>query len=195
MSPIIRLAEQSDAAQVQAIYAPFCTDTVVSFEETAPPVDQMWQRIASTLERWPWLVCTDGATVLGYAYAGNHRERAAYRWSVEVSAYVAEGQRRRGVGRALYTALFALLRLQGYVNAYAGITLPNLASVGLHEAVGFVPVGVYRAVGYKKGAWHDVGWWQLALRSHQASPPEPISLPEARWLPGWAAALHRERGA
>jgi phosphinothricin acetyltransferase len=178
MSWSIRLAEASDAGQVQAIYAPFCIDSVVSFEETAPSVDEMRQRMSRTLEHLPWLVCVNGQRVLGYAYAGRHRERAAYRWSVEVSAYVAEGERGRGVGKALYAELLRLVRVQGYVNAYAGITLPNPASVRLHEAVGFVPVGVYRSIGYKRGAWHDVGWWQLALRPHPADPAEPLSLAE-----------------
>ena len=188
MNVTIRLASEEDAAGVLAIYAPFCA-TPVSFEEEPPSLDEMRRRIARTLERWPWLVCADGAEVLGYVYASPHRERAAYRWSVEVTAYVAAGQRRRGVGRALYTSLFRLLEWQGYCNAFAGITLPNPASVGLHEALGFRPIGVYRHVGYKCGAWHDVGWWQRELRPPEPEPPPPRDLPELKGEAAWQAAL------
>jgi L-amino acid N-acyltransferase YncA len=114
--------------------------------------------------------------VLGYAYASPHRERAAYRWSVDVAVYIAEQARRRGVGRQLYSTLFAMLVELGYYNAFAGVTLPNPASVGLHESMGFTPVGVYRNVGYKLGAWHDVGWWRRPLQPPAADPAEPRSL-------------------
>jgi phosphinothricin acetyltransferase len=133
----------------------------------------MARRIRKTLEHFPWLVLDDGGAVAGYAYASKHRERPAYRWSVDVSVYVDPGYRRRGVGRALYAALFALLRPQGFFKAYAGITLPNPGSVGLHTAVGFAPVGVYRGVGFKHGAWHDVEWYQLELLPERPAPEEP----------------------
>jgi phosphinothricin acetyltransferase len=161
----IRLATESDALVVHAIYAPIVRDTVISFEYEAPSVDEMRGRIAKTLPRYPWLVCErepDGE-MLGYAYAGPHSERTAYQWSANVSVYVNASGRRMGVGRALYTALFELLRRQNIVNVHAGIALPNAASVGLHESMGMTPVGVYHRVGYKFGAWHDVGWWELAL--------------------------------
>jgi L-amino acid N-acyltransferase YncA len=189
MSCKIRLARTDDDAGVHAIYAPFCEHTVVSFETEAPSVEEMAGRIARTLQFHPWLVCEEGGRVLGYAYATSHRQRAAYRWSVEVSAYVADGHRRRGLGRAMYTSLFRVLELQGFCNAYAGVTLPNPASVGLHEAMGFVPVGVYRRVGYKFGAWHDVGWWQLALLPHPPHPAEPRPVGEVAGGPTWEAAL------
>jgi L-amino acid N-acyltransferase YncA len=127
--------------------------------------------------------------VRGYAYAGAHRSRTAYQWSVDVSIYVGDGMQRRGVGRALYTALFGVLRGQGFYNAYAGATLPNPASVGLHEAVGFERVGVYREVGYKFGAWHDVIWWSLPLQPKAAQPAPPIPFAEFRHRPECAAAL------
>jgi phosphinothricin acetyltransferase len=127
--------------------------------------------------------------VLGYAYAGAHGSRAAYQWSVDVSVYVREGARRTGVGRALYASLFAVLDLQGFYNAYAGATLPNPASVGLHESVGFRLVGVYRGVGYKLGAWHDVGWWHLPLRERVADPDPPADLPSVVGSEEWDAAL------
>ena len=134
-------------------------------------------RIVSTIEHTPWLVCECAGELLGYAYASPHSERAAYRWSLNASVYVAAGCRRLGIGRALYTSLFALARLAGYYAVHAGVTLPNAPSVGLHESLGFVPVGVYRAVGFKFGGWHDVGWWQLELRPRALVPAAPIALP------------------
>jgi len=149
--------------------------------------------MAAVLEYAPWLVCADGrgprGPVLGYAYASRHRDRAAYQWSVDVSVYVHETARRKGIGRALYTSLFALLHLQGFCAAHAGITLPNEASVGVHECLGFRPVGVYPSVGFKLGAWRDVGWWQLPLRERQGEPAPPLSFAAVLRLPGFAAAL------
>ena len=188
----IRLARPADAAGIGAIYAPFVASSPTSFELTPPTVTEVAARVESTLVHTPWLVCADGDDVLGFAYASKHRERAAYRWSVDASVYVHGRAHRRGIARALYTSLFELLRLQGFYAAHAGITLPNPASVGFHEAMGFRPVGVYRKVGYKMGAWHDVGWWQLPLRERTDSGPEPtppLSIAEAQAEPGWAAAL------
>jgi phosphinothricin acetyltransferase len=185
---VIRLATPDDAGQVLKVYAPYC-HTPISFELVPPSLDEMRRRLVRVLENYPWLVCEDGGDVLGYGYAAAHRERAAYRWSVDTTVYVRQEQRRRGVGRAVYTALFKLLALQGYCNAYAGVTLPNPASVGLHEAMGFLPVGVYRQVGYKNDAWHDVAWYQLLLQSRPASPPPPRPLAETVGTPGWDAAL------
>jgi len=188
MPPTIRLATQADADAVAAVYAPYCEATPISFEETAPPPEEMARRIRAVTERLPWLVLEDGA-LAGYAYAGPHRERAAYRWSVDVTVYVAQPFHRRGVGRALYGALFPMLRQLGYYKAYAGVTLPNPGSVGLHRAVGFEPVGIYRGVGHKYGVWHDVVWLQMALQPEVASPPPPRPLSALLDTPEWAAAL------
>lgn len=188
-SPSIRLAVAADAAQIAAIYAPFCTDTPVSFEMTAPTVEEMAQRIEKITARLPWLVLEQDGEIAGYVYASPHRERAAYQWAVDVAAYVAPSYRRHGIGRALYTSLFRILIQQGYFKAYAGIALPNPASVGLHEAMGFEPVGVYRGVGYKLGAWHDVGWYQRALQPERPEPEPPRSLHDMMLLPEWAATL------
>lgn len=176
MPAAIRLARPSDGPAVAAIYAP-CVATPISFELEAPDGAEMSRRIERTLARTPWLVCVDAADLLGYAYATGHRERAAYAWSVEVSAYVHERARRRGVARALYASLCATLEAQGFRNAYAGIALPNEPSVALHEASGFGRVGVYRAVGYKLGAWHDVLWMERALAPRVVDPAPPIALP------------------
>ena len=186
---MIRLARSDDAAAVAAIYAPFVTGSATSFEYSPPDAVETAARIASTLAYAPYLVSEAGGEVLGFAYASKHRERAAYQWSVDVSVYIHERARRQAVGRALYTSLFALLRLQGFYSAHAGISLPNPASVGLHEALGFRPVGVYRSVGFKRGAWHDVGWWQLALRERTGTPDPPRSMAEAQRDPEWETAL------
>lgn len=170
---------ERDAPAIAGIYRPAVETTIASFEERAPVPDVMARRIAATLARTPWLVADDrDDRVVGYAYAGPHRERAGYRWSVDVSVYVDPAHHGRGIGRALYAELFRILRRQGFVNAYAGIALPNPASIALHEAVGMELVGVYRRVGWKFGAWHDVAWYGLRLAEAEGAPPEPIPLPE-----------------
>lgn len=185
----IRLAIEDDAAQIQAIYAPFVRETIVSFEVDVPDMDEMRRRIRAALERFPWLVLLRGEKLLGYAYASQHRARSGYQWSVDVSVYVHPEARRMGIARALYTSLLNCLIVQGFYNVYAGIALPNLASVGLHEALGFLPVGVYRGVGYKLGTWHDVGWWHHLLQPLPDAPTSPLTLAEVRRDPGWQAAL------
>ena len=188
-SSSIRLATALNAGPVAAIYAPNVTDTVISFEAEPPDEEEMRRRIEVTLERYPWLVCERRGRVLGYAYAGAHGSRAAYQWSVDVSVYVHGEAQRTGVGRALYTSLFAALEVQGFYNAFAGATLPNPGSVGLHEAMGFRPVGVYRGTGYKMGAWHDVGWWRLPLRERVPDPAPPAGLSSVLGSEEWDAAL------
>ena len=164
-----------DAAACAAIYAPLVEASVVSFEERAPGPAELAARIAGIQATHPWLVAEDEDEVVGYAYGCPHRSRAAYRWTAEVSVYVADAQRRRGHGRALYEALLGRLRRQRFQLAVAGITLPNDASVRLHEGLGFDPVGVYRRIGWKAGGWRDVGWWQLELApAGEGAPPEPL---------------------
>ena len=176
----IRLATEADAAGMLAIYAPIVRETAISFELEPPPVEEFQSRIASTLTRTPWLVCEIDGDVAGYAYAGPLRTRAAYQWSVEVTVYVNSKYRRLGIGSAVYTSLFDCLRLQGYMNAYGGIALPNPGSVGLHERMGFFHIGTYRNVGYKLETWHDVGWWQLELTGPTNEPSFPKLLPEVQ---------------
>jgi phosphinothricin acetyltransferase len=178
----IRPSHSADAAQIAGIYAPFCGDSPVSFEIAPPDAFEMAGRIERISRQFPWLVADENGTIAGYAYASPHRERAAYRWSADVTVYIHERFRRRGVGRALYSSLFALLRIQGYFKAYAGITVPNPGSTGLHAAMGFELVGIYREVGYKAGAWHDVSWWALALQPLANPPLEPRAFPEIAGL-------------
>jgi phosphinothricin acetyltransferase len=170
---MIRVAHAQDAAQVAAIYRPYCEENAVSFEEEAPGAAEMAGRIERLTRSYPWLVDDEGGRVRGYVYASPHRQKAAYRWAVEVTAYIHPDHRGRGIGRALYLELFARLRAQGLFKAYAGILVPNPASQAFHEAMGFALVGIYRGVGYKLGAWRDVGWWQLALQPEVESPSDP----------------------
>lgn len=178
MSVEFRVATADDALAMLAIYEPYCTSSNVSFEVIAPTEQQMRERIAGVTERYPWLVAEVEGVVVGYVYANKLRERAAYRWSVEVAVYVALHQQRRGLARALYATLFEVLKLQGYRQAYASITLPNVASASLHESLGFERVGTFPKVGYKLGRWLDVGWWRLELNVDNGEPTEPKKLVE-----------------
>jgi phosphinothricin acetyltransferase len=193
MTVSLRVATPDDGAACAAIYAPYVTGTAISFESEPPSTADMAARIARTLPVHPWLVAEEGGAVIGYAYAGRHAERAAYRWAAEVSVYVMRGRHRRGVGRTLYRALLNVLKAQGFETAWGGATLPNPASVGLHESFGFRHVGSYRRVGFKSGGWHDVGWWGLDLGGASCRagdpPPDPVPFAEYRTRPGWVAAL------
>lgn len=159
----IRDAATADAAEIQAIYAPIVATTAISFESDVPSVAEMARRIAATQETHVYLAAERDGALMGYAYSSQHRTRAAYRSSVDVTVYVSESARGLGVGKALYGALLPRTAARGFHAAFAGITLPNAGSVALHEAMGFAHVGVYREVGYKLGAWRDVGWWQRLL--------------------------------
>jgi L-amino acid N-acyltransferase YncA len=161
---VYRAARASDAEQLLAIYRPFVEQTAVSFELEAPSLHEFSARITKALAGWHWLVAEHDGQCLGYAYGSMHRDRPAYRWSVEVSAYVHQDYRRKGVGKALYLELFSALAARGFCRALAGVTLPNEASVALHSSVGFTPVGTFAAVGRKFDAWHDVSWFQRKLR-------------------------------
>jgi phosphinothricin acetyltransferase len=169
----IRDAQARDAGRCAEIYAPYVTGTTVSFETEPPSEQEMAWRIAAARERHAWLVLEEGGTVIGYAYGGPFMTRAAYAWSTVVSVYVVEGRRRSGAGRALYAALLERLAARGFRMALAGITLPNDASLGLHRALGFEPVGTYRRVGWKHGAWRDVAWLQRPLADGDG-PPGPL---------------------
>ncbi|HEY0280537.1 MAG TPA: GNAT family N-acetyltransferase [Solirubrobacterales bacterium] len=174
---------ERDAAACAAIYAPSVESTPISFETVPPDAAEFARRIAKYAATHQFLVAeegggSDGRKVLGYAYACRWAERAAYDWSVETSIYVAAGQQGKGVGRALYAELFERLRAQGFRIAVAGITLPNPASIGLHESMGFEPIGSLRNIGWKEGGWRDVGFLQLSLRPLGDGPPDPPAPPE-----------------
>lgn len=169
----VRAASPQDAGACAAIYAPYVSETAVSFELEPPGEPEMAERIAASTRTHAWLVLEDAGAVVGYAYGAPFHRRAAYRWSCEVSVYVQMGRRRTGAGRALYEALLARLAERGYRTAVAGMTLPNEASEGLHRALGFEDVGTYRNIGFKLGGWHDVKWTQLALAEGHGVPAEP----------------------
>lgn len=173
----IRAAATADAAAIADIYQHYVLETVISFEEIPPTANEFEARMLAT-PRLPWLVAVRAGTVVGYCYASRHHARASYRWSADVSVYIAPSERGRGVGRLLYSELLPLVRALGYVSVFAGIALPNDASVEFHEAFGLTPVGVYRNVGFKNNAWRDVGWWQLTFTEPPAQPAEPQP-----WLP------------
>lgn len=170
---MIRDATEEDAAACAAVYAPYVVGTAITFETEAPGAAAFAERIRTAQRRHAWLVAEDGLEVVGYAYGGIWRTRAAYAWCAETTVYLRQGLRRTGAGRALMTALLERLRALGYRRALAGATLPNEASAGLHEALGFRPAGRFERVGWKLGAWHDVGWYQLDLQPAEQDPPPP----------------------
>jgi phosphinothricin acetyltransferase len=160
----IRVATTADAAACLEIYRPFVESSAVSFETVVPSVEEFAARIEKSLSAWTWLIAEKEGRCIGYAYGHSHRERAAYRWSVEVTIYIDPGHRRQGMGRQLYERLFADLANLGYCNAYAGVTQPNESSMALHRGVGFEYIGTFSAVGRKFDRWHDVAWFQRKLR-------------------------------
>lgn len=175
---LLRPATPDDASAILAIYAPLVRDTVISFEEVPPTLAEMQARIVTTLKTYPFLVAEKDGELMGYVYASQHRTRPAYRWSVDVTVYIAATARRQGVGQTLYRELLRILQQLNYHAAFASIVLPNANSVRLHEAVGFQQVGISPEVGFKLGAWHSVGYWRVALNT--ANPPvEPIEF--AAW--------------
>jgi L-amino acid N-acyltransferase YncA len=191
------MASRGDAAGIGGIYRPIVEATAISFEYDPPSDEELARRIDNTVPQYPWLVCEYGGVIAGYAYSGRIRPRAAYRWSVETSVYVHEEYRGRGIGGGLYQSLFAVLGAQGFVTAFAGIALPNDASIRLHERADFVAIGVYRNVGYKFGRWHDVGWWQRPIHpSKPGAPLEPVSVGsgDVDWQTLFAVGCQRIRG-
>jgi phosphinothricin acetyltransferase len=160
----IRFAVRDDAARMLEIYAPNVIETPISFETEVPSLQEFQNRVEETLLKFPWLVYESNRGILGYAYAGPHRSRCAYGWSVESTVYVARDAQGLGIGKRLYQALFELLKLQGVVNVLAGIAQPNAPSVRLHESLGFVKVAHFKDIGFKLEKWWDVGWWQLQLQ-------------------------------
>ena len=189
MTSKIRFATPADAAAVLEIYGPFCDNSPITFETERPAIAEVENRIRKINERYPWLICEKGNQVVGYAYASPHRDRAAYRWSVDIAIYISGSHRGVGIGTALYTLLFELLRIQGYFKAYAGITLPNPASIRVHQRLGFSLVGIYKQVGYKAGAWHDVSWWDLSLQPTDRLPEETLLMQDAVRRADFRAAI------
>lgn len=170
----LRTATTRDAAGLRAIYAPYIETTAFTFENEVPSVEEIAARIEKGSRSYPWLVCTDGETVAGYVYASLHRDREAYQWTSECSIYIHPKYHGKGLALIMYSILFQIMRMQGLKTVYAGITLPNEASVRLHEKCGFEHFATYDNVGYKMGKWHKVGWWKLQLGDYELNPPPPL---------------------
>jgi phosphinothricin acetyltransferase len=175
---MIRLAQPKDAEGILAIYAPYITNTSFTFEAETPSVKDLSARITSYLIQWPWLVYELNGKVAGYAYGSKYRERTGYQWCVECSVYIHDDFQRKGIAKVLYTALFEILKKQGYRNVYAVINLPNEKSVMLHERCGFKWFANYENVGYKLGKWKTVGWWQLIINEYSDEPAPPLKFSE-----------------
>jgi L-amino acid N-acyltransferase YncA len=187
--PRVRLATPADGAACAAIYAPYVTNTAISFELVPPDATEMAARIARTIARTPWIVVEIDGVVRGYAYGTRHRDRAAYDWTVETTVYIDRDFTQRGLGRIAMSAVLAVLRLQGAHLAVAGVTTPNDGSLALHQALGFVRIGAFEAIGWKAGRWHGVEWFGLELGPRDETPPPLVPLPEIDGTPELAAAL------
>lgn len=181
---VYRLGKQADCEAIAAIYAPYVTTTAVSFEEQAPTHLEIWNRMQKAFEKHLWLVCELNGVLIGFAYAGHHRERKAYQWLAEVSIYVADGFHKKGIATGLYARLHSILKEQGFVQTYAGMTLPNPASQGFHKRFGYEEFAVYENSGFKFDQWHSTGWMKRQLRELPEKPDElkHISELDPEWL-------------
>lgn len=177
---IIRLATEKDAQATLAIYAPYVTDTAITFDYDVPSEMEFAEKIRHITTDFPWLVCEIEGEIVGYVYASKHREKTAYQWSAESTVYFSSSYHRKGLAKILYETLFSLLKLQGYVNVYAGVTLPNEKSEGFHLAQGFEVIGDFTKIGYKLGKWRDVRWYQRHLNAHSENPPLPKKMSEVQ---------------
>jgi L-amino acid N-acyltransferase YncA len=171
---IIRAIAIADAKAVLNIYKPYIETTAITFETSMPSIQDFTERIKSNTEKYPWLVAEDQGRIIGYAYASKHRDREAYQWCVESSVYVMEEYHSKGIAKELYATLFEILQQRGYVNVYAGITLPNPKSHSFHAKMGFEPIGIYKNIGYKLGKWHDVAWLVKTINLHTKDPLVPV---------------------
>ena len=187
----IRLAVEADCKPILEIYAPFITETSITFENAAPTLAEFGKRMADIQKKYPWVVFEQDHNPAGYAYASQFSERAAYDWSVDFSIYVKPQYQGKKIGKALYFALAELLKLQGYYNAYAAITLPNSKSEKLHQGFGFKPIGVYHNVGYKLGKWRDVGWFELKLQDYSPAPATPKTIDEIKHTAEFAEIIRQ----
>src|SRR6185503_17081242 len=175
---LFRLANENDTKGILGIYAPYIINTSLTFESDVPSEKAFAERIKHYLDNWPRLVCEIDGKIAGYAYGSKYRERVGYQWCVECSVYIHDDFHGRGIAKKLYTALFEILKAQGYYNVYAGINLPNDKSVKLHEACGFKWFANYENVGYKLGKWKTVGWWQLIINDYTDEPAPPCKFSE-----------------
>ena len=176
VSTRIRFATSEDAEAILELYAEYIKNTRVTFEIEVPTVTAFRERMERITVQFPWLVCEIDGDIVGYAYASKHGERAAYRWSADLSVYINEKYHRKGVATALYKAVLAILKRQGYYTVYAGVSTPNPKSEAFHEAFGFRNLGEFQKVGYKLGQWCGVAWYELPLAEYGKEPEEPVSI-------------------
>jgi len=169
----VRIVRSGDAESIQEIYSYYVKNTSITFEIEVPSVDEMRKRVKNISSVYPWFVYEENGEVKGYSYASKHRERAAYRWSVDFAVYVDSVSQGKGIGKELFLRLIDSVTSLGYYNAFGIITLPNSRSISLHESSGFVLTGITENCGYKLGSWHNVGIWQLKLRNAEGEPAEP----------------------
>ena len=187
----IRHINLNDAEATLDVYRPYVENTIISFEYDLPGLSQWKTRIKTNTSEYPWLVCEYQKNIIGYAYGSKHRYRTAYSWSPESTVYLSDKFHRLGIASVLYKTLFELLRLQGYVNVYAGVTLPNVKSEEFHLALGFYEVGIFKKIGFKFGSWHDTRWFQLHLVEHPDNPNKPKTLNEIEYTPEFNSILQR----
>lgn len=172
----VRMVIKEDAAEILAIYSPYILNSATSFETEVPPVEQFQKRIEDCIQKYPWMVCVIDEQIAGYVYATKHREREAYQWTCECSVYIHRDFKGKEIGKELYQLLFQVLKLQQFRNVYAGITLPNEASIRLHEKCGFRRFATYENIGFKSGNWHSVGWWKLQINNYDLQPLPPLKI-------------------
>ena len=173
MPPVLRMASIEDAAGILEVYAPYILNTSITFEYEVPPIEEFKKRIEGILKKYPYLVCEENGTILGYAYAGPYRTRAAFGWDAELSVYIRPEAQRRGIATVLCRCIIEILREMGCYHLYSHITIPNSGSLALHKALGFVEEGRLSRTGFKLGSWHD-----MAVLSLQLAPlpqtPDPV---------------------
>lgn len=191
MNKKIRLATEADSVSILEIYAPFIRDTVITFENEVPTITEFKRRIFDIQKKYPWLVCEINGNIVGYAYASQFNDRAAYDWSSDFSIYINPQYQGKKIGKALYYCLFELSKLQGYCNAYAGVTLPNIKSERLHQSFGFNSIGVYQNAGFKLGNWYDVKWFGIKIKDYPKSPTEPKTIDEIVNIPEFNTILQK----
>ena len=185
----IRLISAADIQEVLNIYAPFVLNTAITFEYEVPTIAEFRERVHTITSEFPWLICVVNGKIAGYTYANRFRHRTAYQWSVESAIYISPQTQSKGIGKALYATLFDLLRLQGYVNVYAGTCIPNDKSVALHRKMGFKEIGTFSKIGYKHCKWHDTLWFQLNLSAHNGNPEIPTQMANLKENAGVSSIL------
>lgn len=181
---IIRSAVPADAKELLNIYAPYVTDTAITFEYEIPSLQEFEERIRTTLAKFPYLAAEQNGKLIGYAYASPFKQRAAYSRAVETSIYVKLEEKGKGIGRLLYEMLEAVLARQNVLNLNACIAYPNPESIGFHEHLGYRTIAHFTQCGFKLGKWYDMIWMEKMLGEHTEEPAAFLPFPEIRTQTG-----------